>query len=153
MIVSRDLPASRDSDMSEYEIASLFYQIVETAHAALANYLTVVFAVLISIFLVGTRVDRSTWFALLGVYSFFSIGMINEIVSLYSDMVRLGWEMAEISAKTGTALTWHGMASSTADGPAWFIPITVGTMCSAAFLGSLFFFFRIRKQGGATSES
>ncbi len=138
--------------MSEYEIASLFYQIVETAHAALANYLTVVFAVLISSFLVATKVDRSTWIALLGVYSLFSIGMINEIVSLYSDMVRLGWEMVEFSERTGTALTWHGMASATEDGPAWIIPIAVGVMCTLAFLGSLFFFFRLRKQGGVTSK-
>ena len=33
--------------MTEYEMASLFFQIVETAHAAMANYLTVVFAILV----------------------------------------------------------------------------------------------------------
>ena len=130
--------------MTEYEIAALFYQIVDTAHSALANYLTVVFAVLISTYLVGRNIDRWTWYGLLAVYAIFCLGMINEIVSLYSDMVRLGWEMARLHGDSAAALSWHGMAIATEDGPRWFVPITVGVMCGLAFLGSLLFSIRLR---------
>jgi len=80
--------------MSEFEMASLFYQVLTAAHAALANFLTVVFAVLVVSYFVAEKIDRIAAMFLLGVYSLFAIGMTNEIVGLYSDLVRLGWEMA-----------------------------------------------------------
>ncbi len=131
--------------MSDYELASLFFQVIDTAHAALANFLTVVFAVLVVTHFVAHKLDRLSAFLLLTVYSLFSIGMTNEIVSLYSDFVRLGHRMAENGA---TDLGWLGMTSSGQDGPVWAIPIIVGIMCVTAYLGSLVFFYRMRKRGG-----
>ncbi len=137
--------------MSEFEMASLFYQVIEVAHAALANYLTVVFAVLIVSHFAADKLDRSAWVVLLGVYSLFAIGMTNEIASLYSDFVRLGWEMAKIADADGTTLSWNGMATRNADGPAWAIPIVVTAMCGLAYVGSLLFFFRTRQRGNSES--
>ena len=134
-------------------MANLFYQLVEAAHAALANYLTVVFVVLVVSYFVAHKIDRAAWIFLLGVYSLFAIGVTNEIFSLYSDMVRLGWQMANQFDAENTALSWHGMASSTAGGPRWSIPITVASMCGLAYVGSLFLFFQIRKHGSPGLES
>jgi len=138
--------------MSEYEMATLFYQVVEAAHAALANYLTVVFAVLVVSYFVANKLNRVAWICLLGVYSIFAIGMTNEIVSLYSDMVRLGWQMASQMDAEKTALSWHGMASGIEDGPRWAIPIVVAAMCGLAYVGSIIFFFQIRKRGSPGLE-
>jgi hypothetical protein len=51
--------------MSEYEMASLFFQVVETAHAAIANFLTVVFAVLIVSFFAVQKIERVSMITLL----------------------------------------------------------------------------------------
>ncbi len=133
--------------MSEYEMASLFFQVVETAHAAIANYLTVVFAVLVVSYFVAQKIERTSLIFLIVVYSVFSIGMINEIFSLYSDLIRLGWEMAVQFDAENSALSWLGMASSNASGPQWAIPIIVTIACGLAYVGSLFFFYQIRKRG------
>ena len=69
---------------------------------------------------------------------------MNEIVGLYSDLVRLAWEMANYP---GTTFEWHGMASSLVSGPPWFIPTVVTTMCVLAYAGSLVFFYRVCKRG------
>ncbi len=47
--------------MSEYEMASLFCQVVEAGHATLANFLTVVFAVLVVSYFVADKLDRVAW--------------------------------------------------------------------------------------------
>ena len=111
--------------MSEFEMASLFYQVLEAAHAALANFLTVVFAVLVVGYFMAGKLDRIASIFLSGVNSLFAIGMTNEIVGLYSDLARLAWEIAQYTGSDGTAFSWHGMASSLVNGPPWAIPIVV----------------------------
>jgi hypothetical protein len=103
--------------------------------------------VLVVSYFVASKLDRLASIFLLGVYSLFAIGMTNEIVGLYLDLARLAWEIAQYSGSNGTAFSWHGMASSLVNGPPWVIPIVVGSMCGLAFLGSIFFFIRIRKYG------
>lgn len=124
--------------MTEYELAALFYQIVEAAHAAMTNFLTVVFAVLVVSYFVGEKLDRFASVALIIVYSFFCFGMIREIYFLYSDLARLGWEMASYP---GNAFDWHGMASSLTQGPPRIIPLSAVSMCLLSYTGSLVFFY------------
>jgi hypothetical protein len=44
--------------MSEFEMASLFYQVLGAAHAALANFPLVIFAVLVVSYFVAGKLDR-----------------------------------------------------------------------------------------------
>jgi len=138
--------------MTEYEMASLFFQIVETAHAALANFLTVVFAILVVSYFAASKLDRTVAILLFGIYSIFAIGMTREIFSLYADMARLGFEMGQVYGTDG-ALTWLGITISGGEGPLWEAPYAVATMCGFAYLASLYFFIRIRKQGGGESQA
>lgn len=126
--------------MTEYESLSLFFQVLDVAHAALANYLTVVFAVVLVTFFAGRKFDILSWGLLLLVYTLFAIGMANEIISMYRDMVRLGYEIGQTHAPV-----WFGIAAATENGPVWAIPIMVGAMCGLAYIGSILFFFRMRR--------
>ena len=136
--------------MTEFEQATLFYQIVETAHSAMANYLTVVFAVVAVSYFVADRLDRSASALLLVVYSVFCFGMIREIFFLYSDMARLGYVMSGVP---GDSFGWLGIAQSSADGPAWIIPYSSMVMSVAAYLGTLLFFYRVRRSGRPATET
>ncbi|MEM1173691.1 MAG: hypothetical protein AAGI27_02670 [Pseudomonadota bacterium] len=136
--------------MSEFEKATLFFQIIETAHSAMANYLTVVFAVVAVSYFVADRLDRLAAFLLIVVYSFFCFGMIREIFFLYSDMARLGHEMAQVS---GDVYRWLGIALSSKDAPAWVIPYSSAVMSMAAYLASLLFFYRVRRGDKVATET
>lgn len=131
-----------DNVVTEYESLSLFFQILDTAHAALANYLTVVFAVVLVMFFAGRKLDGLSWGFLVVVYTLFVLGMVNEIVSMYSDMVRLGFEIGQTQSPV-----WFGMAAATDEGPVMLIPYVVGAMCVLAYLGSLVFSYQIRRRG------
>ncbi len=136
--------------MTDYEKATLFFQIVETAHSAMANYLTVLFAVVAVSYFVADRLDRVASTLLLIVFSFFCFGMIREIFFLYSDMARLGHEIAQVP---GDVYDWLGIAQFSVDSPQWVIPYSSLVMSLAAYLASLLFFYRVRRGGQSTTET
>ena len=124
--------------MTEFEAASLFFQIIDTAQAALTNFLTVVFAVIVVGYLAADKLDRTASTLLVVVYSLFCFGMGREIYSLYSDLARLGFEIAKFP---GDVLSWHGMASSSKTGPDWLIPIGAVMICFLGYFASLIFLY------------
>ena len=44
--------------MSEYELAALFYQVIDVAIASLANFLAITSAMLVVCYLAGAELDR-----------------------------------------------------------------------------------------------
>ncbi|MEM9690354.1 MAG: hypothetical protein AAF917_12860 [Pseudomonadota bacterium] len=135
--------------MTDFEQATLFFQIIDTAHSAVANFLTVVFAVVAVSYFVAERLDRSVSLLLLGVYSLFCIGMIREIFYLYSDMARLGHAMAQ---EPSDAFDWLNIAQNSVNNPETVIPYSVLTMTGLAFAGSLLFFYRMRRSARAETS-
>ena len=140
---------AKENRITEYEIASLFYQVVDTAQAAMTNFLTVVFAVIVVSYFAGEKLDRFASSLLIFVYSFFCFGMIREIYYLYSDLARLGWKMASFP---GSTFDWHGMASSLTQGPPQIIPLSAVSMCVLGYVGSLAFFYFRRKRASSVAD-
>ena len=136
--------------MTEFEYATLFFQIIETANSVTANFLTVVFAVIAVSYFVADKLDRTASILLLFVYSLYCFGIIREIFFLYSDMARLGSEMAQL---TGESLSWLGMTQAATEGPQLVIPYSALAMTLLAYLGSLLFFYRVRRGAGKSTET
>ena len=134
-----------DFGMTEYEYAALFFQVSETAHAAIANFLTVVFAMIVVSYLAAHRLDRYATSLLLTAYTLFSLGLAFEIFNLYRDFGELGWELAKYHDMNPAAFTWLGMATDLETGPNRVIPTVTATVCVIAYLGSMMFFVRMRK--------
>jgi hypothetical protein len=132
--------------MTEYEYATLFFQVADTAHAAIANFLTVVFAMLVVSYLAAHRLDRYATVLLLTAYSLFSLGIAFEIFNLYRDFGALGWELAQYHDANPAAYNWLGMATDLDSGPNLFIPAVIATVCVIAYLGSMMFFMRMRRE-------
>jgi xanthine/uracil permease len=131
--------------MTEYEYATLFFQVSETAHAAIANFLTVVFAMIVVSYLTAHKLDRYATGLLLTAYSLFSLGLSFEIFNLYRDFGELGWELAQYHDANPTAYAWLGMATDTENGPNRIIPAVIAAVCVIAYLGSMLFFIRMRR--------
>ena len=131
--------------MTEYEYATLFFQVSETAHAAIANFLTVVFAMIVVSYLAAHKLDRYATALLLTAYSLFSFGLSFEIFNLYRDFGELGWELAQYHEANPAAYNWLGMATDSDRGPNRFIPAVIASVCIIAYLGSMMFFVRMRQ--------
>ena len=138
--------------MTEYEYATLFFQLSETAHAAIANFLTVVFAMLVVSYLAADKLDRYATSLLLTAYTLFSLGLAFEIFNLYRDFGELGWELAKYHDANPAAYTWLGMATDLESGPNRFIPAVIAAVCVIAYLGSMMFFVRMRWNKNLDSE-
>ncbi len=139
--------------MTEYEYATLFFQVSETAHAAIANFLTIVFAMIVVSYLAAHKLERYAAGFLLTAYSLFSIGLAFEIFNLYRDFVDLGWELAKYQDANPAAFTWLGMATDLDSGPNAVIPAVIASVCTIAYLGSMMFFVRMRRDSKPGPES
>jgi hypothetical protein len=137
--------------MTEYELAALFYQVVDVANATMANFLAVTFGMMVVCYLAAHKLDRASAIVVLALYSLNSLGMINEIYSEYSDMVRIGKEIAQSATGAGSRLSWHGFALAGPDSYLQYIPFWVLAMSGLGFLATLWFFFHMRRRRGAAS--
>ena len=130
--------------MTNYELTYLFYEAIQVGNGTMANYMTLVFGMLVTSYLAAHRLDRvMMWIALI-IYSMFALGFCNEIFQSYSDFARLGILLAERGQLPDSDLGWFGPVA-VGEEPMHFIPKMVLTMTLAAYVGSLAFFFRARK--------
>ena len=130
--------------MTEYEHAILFLELVQTGNGTMANYMTLVFGMLVTSYLAAHRLDKIMMSIALIIYSMFALGFCNEIFQVYSDFSRLGIRMEELGQSPDTALTWFGPVTAGSDF-LHVLPRLIFTMTFSAYIGSMFFFFRARK--------
>ncbi|WP_425410951.1 hypothetical protein [Hyphococcus sp.] len=128
--------------MTEYEAADLFFTIHQSAVATLSIYITVIFAMLVAGYLVAHRLDRITAGVLVGVFAAFSLGMINEVRGVYSDLAGVAQLINEKAIAPNSELNWHGAAGN----PDFFatVPKILSSITILVFIGTLVFFFRLR---------
>lgn len=134
--------------MSEYELSNLFFQALGVANATMANYMTLVFGMLVSSYLAAHRLDRiMMWIALL-LYSLFALGFCNEIFQIYTDFSRLGLLLAERAEVPTADLGWLGPVTSK-EGGFEVVPQIIRVITLGTYIGSMLFFFRARKANRA----
>ena len=138
--------------MNEYEYETLFFQVSETGHAPIANFLTIVFAMIVVSYLAARELDRYATGLLLTAYTLLSLGLSFEIFNLYRDFGELGWELAKYREANPAAYNWLGMATDIEGGPNRFIPAVIAAVCMIAYLGSIVFFVRMRRMDNLSVE-
>jgi len=137
--------------MSEYEHAYMFTEILQTANASMANYMAIVFGMLVASYFAAHRIDRIMVCLGLGVYSVFCMGFINEISHIYHDFGRIGAKIQGLGQVDGTSLGWMGPALMDTPLPMMLVPKIITVMVVAIYIASLLFFFRARKANVAKS--
>lgn len=130
--------------MSAFEQTYLFFEIISVGNATMANYMTLVFGMLVTSYLAAHRLDRVMMWIALVIYSMFALGFINEIFQAYSDFARLGLALAEKGQLPNADLAWFGPVA-VGEGAMHVIPTIVLIMTLSAYIGSIAFFFRARK--------
>ena len=131
--------------MSEYEHAILFIEFAQAASAAMANYITLVFAMVVASYLAAHRLDRLMSGIAILIYSMFALGFCNEIIQIYSDLSNLGIAMEDkFGGIPETSLGWLGPVRAGADF-LHILPTLIGTMVLLAYGASIWFFLRARR--------
>ena len=131
--------------MGEYEHAILFIEFAQAASAAMANYITLVFAMVVASYLAAHRLDKLMSGIAILIYSMFALGYCNEIIQIYSDLSNLGIAMEDrFGGIPESSLGWLGPVRA---GSAFLeiLPFLIGTMVLLAYAASIWFFFRARK--------
>jgi len=129
--------------MSDYELASLFFTVMEAAQATFANFLAIISGMIAVSYFFAHKLDRTLSGLLLTIYSLFSLGFINELFAAYSDFARLGAEISVHGQLPDTGLGWMGPVIAGADGLA-AVPWIILTMTAASYFATLWFFFHAR---------
>lgn len=130
--------------MSEFEIVSLFHEVITGVNASMTNFLTVLFAMLVASYLAAHRLDRTSATVFLLIYSLFTLGMINEIYLGYRDFAAIGEEMVRVGQMPGSSIGWHPNVASGSQGMS-LLPKIILVIMLGAYTASIWFFFRARR--------
>ena len=131
--------------MSDFEMATLFFQINQSAQSALANYIAVIFAMLAAGYFAAHRLDKISSSLLLLLFSVFCLGMANEVYGLYNDMGHLAGNMAEAGMDPASSLGWHGAVRGGGDFLKHVVPKVIGFICLLSYVSTIVFFQMRRK--------
>ncbi len=139
--------------MSDFEIATLFYQINQSAQSALANYIAVIFALLAAGYFAAHKLDKFSSSLLLLLFSVFCLGMANEVFGLYNDMGHLAGIMAEAGMDPSSSLGWHGAVRGGGDFLKFVVPKVIGFICLLSYISTIVFFLIRRKSNSSKQPS
>ena len=129
--------------MTDYELASLFFTIMEAAQATFANFLAIISGMIAVSYFFAHKLDRTLSALVLVIFSLFSLGFINELFAAYADFARLGAQISAQGQLPETGLSWMGPVISGAGGLAP-VPWIILTMTTASYLATIWFFFHAR---------
>lgn len=71
--------------MTDFELVIAFTDVVATGHSLIGNYLTVVFAFLVTSYLAADKLSALIAYIVLGLFSLIAVGMIMEIWTIDHD--------------------------------------------------------------------
>ncbi len=132
--------------MTDYELASLLMDVVNAMGGSLANFMTGAFAMLAAGYLVAHHLDRVAATLVSVVYTIFCVGMFFEAWGLGTNMALLTGEIASQAGMPGSSLDWHPAATGHSTE---HVRYTAAVVYLMIFVGTMWFFFRMRATGGA----
>jgi hypothetical protein len=129
--------------MSDYELASLFFTVMEAAQVTFANFLAIISGMIAVSYFFAHKLDRTLSALLLVIFSLFALGFINELFAAYSDFARLGAAISAQGQLPDSGLGWMGPVIAGAGGLAP-VPWIILAMTMASYFATLWFFFHAR---------
>ena len=136
---------TRGMMMTDYEMFSVFNEIVTTINTILMDYVAVLFAFLIAAFFVASKLKRSMILVVTSLFTVFAMYKLYEAVLWSFDLNRLQGVMGTAIIQSDSSLTWLGFTTL---GPgATMATFLAPLIIVFGFVASLIFFFHQRHQG------
>ena len=128
--------------MTEYEMADLYMQFKNSAAVSFMDFVSVLFAVLVTGYLVGSKLTRPMVAIVVVLFTLFTLIILLVNFDALMNMVNIASKIQLASEQTSSDLTW--MFKGT---PAFllnFTPILTGSVITIAYTAALVFFFHAR---------
>jgi len=130
--------------MTEYEKASLFVDFLNTSNMVFSNYMAVVFAMLAASWFLAHRMNRAIAILFLCLYTIGALMSGFGVFAAFSDFANLGVFINQTALPDGGDLRWLGPAGPAGAGMG-ALPVFVAFMVLSAYVGSIVFFFLVRR--------
>lgn len=134
--------------MTAYEKADLFKSLIDSASNMMMDYVSVLFAFLVTGYLVAPHLNRVMTGIVVGLFSLFSAIMIFSVNRTMSTNAGLVNEIRQNAAGGDTAFSWHPIVTEPANFLTLATPVVSSLLVLSAISGIVFFFYaRKRKLG------
>jgi hypothetical protein len=131
--------------MTEYEKAALFVDFLNTSNMVFSNYMAVVFAMLAASWFLANRMSRLVAILFLGLYSIGALMSGFGVFAAFTDFSNLGVFIHQSAPPGGGELSWLAPAGPGGAGMG-AVPVFVAFMILSAYVGSIVFFFLVRRK-------
>ena len=128
--------------MSEFEIASLFNELLATVLAVLETFMAALFAMLATAYFVAPRLTRAMSATVVGLFTIFSTLVIFLAVAASRRVAGFGAPLDEMASQIGADLSWLFFVPAAVP----VIPAAVVTILITAYVATLLFFFQARRE-------
>ncbi|MDG1416462.1 MAG: hypothetical protein P8P99_01530 [Maricaulis sp.] len=129
--------------MSDFELALLFSEFLNTANFVFSNFMTMVFAMLTASYFLAHRMGRWVAALFLGLFSIGALMAGSGVLFAFTDFANLGAHIHAQAAATPGDLAWLGPAGpggENMDRMSTFVAVMIAT----TYVGAIGFFFVVR---------
>ena len=128
--------------MSEFEIASLFNELLSTVLAVLETFMAALFAMLATAYFVAPRLTRVMSATVVGLFTLFSTLVIFLAFAASRRVAGFGAQLDEMASQTGSDLSWLFFVPAAVP----VVPAAVVIVLITAYGATLLFFFQARRE-------
>ena len=136
--------------MTDAEKAQLFVEFLSAANVVFASYMTLVFAMLTASWFLAAHMSRMILVLFLFIYTFAAMAIGSGVLGSFQDFFALQRYLLETSPPDG-ALQWLGPVRTGFAPSEFVIDRVMETAVLLPWLGSIIFFFAVRRQRSTPS--
>jgi len=129
--------------MTEYELASLFNELLTTLLSVMETFMAVLFAMLVAAYFAAPKLTRTMSATLIGLFTLFSAVVIFFAVAQSRRVAGAGVRLDGMASQIDSNVTWFYFVPAAAP----IIPLAVATVLIAAYVATLIFFLHARRGG------
>jgi len=128
--------------MTEFEIASLFNELLATVLALLETFMAALFAMLATAYFVAPRLTRAMSATIIGLFTLFSAFVIFLAFAASRRVAGFGAQLDEMANQLGADLSWLFFMPAAVP----VVPTAVVAILVTAYVATLVFFVQARRQ-------
>ena len=130
--------------MTDHELLSLGIDMLANLQSLFTNYMTLLFAFIVTSFLVAHKLDRAMAVVVIVLFTALASSQLMEMLLVNMDVDALSEQLRARVAAGSEATAWHGLTHARWQGD--FITIMQLTSAVGGYFAALFFFFHQRRR-------
>ncbi len=135
--------------MTDYELISSFAEYNAMLQTAFTNYVAVLFAFLISAYLIADKLKSGMVPIIVGLFTLVALAQLGSAIGSGYDWAAIGMQIAARATEQTSSVGWHAAATRWGALTISIIRIGLVAILIVSYIGALIFFFHQRHVGRA----